>query len=112
MQTEEFNLLASVPLPESLFRGREGLLASLKGQTLQLPIQGSFNKPLNLGKLVADIVKQNTAGAVQNIIGRQLERGMRGEGLLPGEIGQGLNRLFGPRQPQQPPQQPPPNPPR
>jgi hypothetical protein len=37
---------------------------------------------------------------------------MRGEGLLPGEIGQGLNRLFGPRQPQQPPQQPPPNPPR
>jgi hypothetical protein len=38
---------------------------------------------------------------------------MRGDGLLPGEIGQGLNRLFGPRQPQpQQPQQPPPqNPP-
>jgi hypothetical protein len=113
LQTEEYNLLASVPLPENLFRGREGLLASLKGQTLQLPIQGNFNKRLDLGKLVADIVKQNAAGAVQNIIGRQLERGMRGDGLLPGEIGQGLNRLFGPRQPQpQQPQQPPPqNPP-
>jgi hypothetical protein len=109
VQTEEFNLLASIPLPESLFRGREGLLASLKGQTLQVPIQGAFNKRMDVGKLIADIVKQNTAGAVQNIIGRQLERGMRGEGLLPGEFGQGLNRLFGPRQPQQPP--PPQNPP-
>jgi len=102
LQTDEYSLVASVPLPENLFRGREGLLASLKGQTLQLPIQGNFNKRLDLGKLVAEIVKRNAAGAVQNIIGRQLERGLQGDGL--GEIGQGLNRLFGPRQPQPPPQ--------
>jgi hypothetical protein len=67
--------------------------------------------------VLQNLGKQMATAAVQGAATKQLERGQemlnkelqRGEGLLQGEIGQGLNRLFGPRQPQ-PPQQPPASP--
>jgi len=122
IQTEEFALVASVALPESLFGSREGLLAAFKGQTLQIPFQGSFNRPPDLRGILVKLLQQNAGSAVRNVIGNQIERRLqgeggllqRGEGLLQGGLGQGLNRLLGPAQPTQPAQPPPaqPRPPR
>ncbi|HMC12417.1 MAG TPA: hypothetical protein VKH44_14050, partial [Pirellulaceae bacterium] len=121
IQTEEFDLVANVTLPESLFRGREGLLASLKGQPLQIPIKGSFNRPPNLQNALAGWLQQNAGSAVRNVIGNQIEKRLQGEGGLlqqgegllqrgggglQRELGQGLKSIFG-----QPPVQPQPAPP-
>jgi hypothetical protein len=119
IQTEQFDLVASIGIPESLLGNRDGLLAALKGQTLQIPFQGSFNRPPDLGKALVSLLQQNAGSAVRNVIGNQIERRLqgeggllqRGEGLLQRELGQGFNRLFGPGQPAQP-QQPPAAPPR
>ena len=106
-------------MPESLFGSREGLLAAFKGQTLEIPFHGSFNRPPDLRKALVSLLQQNAGSAVRNVIGNQIERRLqgeggllqRGEGLLQGGLGQGLNRLFGPTQPPPPqplPTQPPP----
>jgi len=124
LETEEYDLMATIGLPENLFQGREGLLASRRGQPVQIPIRGSFNRPPNLSGELVRFFQQNAGNAVRNIIGNQIERRLQGDGgllqrgegllrgqgdggaggLLPRELGQGLNRLFGPSTPQ--PQQP------
>jgi translocation and assembly module TamB len=111
VETEEFDLTASIGLPESLFAARDGLLASLRGQPLKIPLRGSFNKPPDLRGTLANLLQQNAGSAVRNVIGNQIERRLqgdggllqRGEGMLQRELGQGINRLFGPTQPAQPP---------
>lgn len=116
IQTEEFDLTATIALPESLFAGREGLLASLRGQPLKIPLRGSFSRPPDLRGALTSLLQQNAGSAVRNVIGNQIERRLqgeggllqRGEGMLQREFGQGLNRLFGPNTPAQPPTQPPP----
>ncbi len=116
IQTEEFDLTASIVLSESLFAARDGLLASFRGQPLKIPIRGSFNKPPDLRGTLVGLLRQNAGAAVRNVIGNQIERGLqgdggllqRGEGLLQGGLGQGLNRLFGSGASGQPPAQPPP----
>jgi len=116
VQTEEFDLTASIGLPESLFAARDGLLASFRGQPLKIPFRGSFNRPPDLRGTLVGLLQQNAGAAVRNVIGNQIERRLqgdggvlqRGEGLLQRELGQGLNRLFGSGAPGQPPAQPPP----
>ena len=68
------------------------------------------------------LLQDNAGSAVRNLIGNQIERRLqgdggllqRGESLLQGGLGQGLNRLFGPNTPGQPPapMAPPQQPPR
>jgi hypothetical protein len=118
--TQQLNLVASIPIQESWLRQKDGLLAGLKGQTIQIPVTGTLTQPRLDTKVLQNLGKQLAGSAVQGVIGKQLERGQgllnkemqRGEGLLQNELGQGLNRLFGPRQPtpQPAPQQPPSSP--
>jgi hypothetical protein len=120
IESQRINLVATIPLQDSWFKKQDSVFAALKGQTLQIPVDGTLTQPRLDTKVLQNLGKQLAGSAVQGVIGKQLERGQgllnkelqqRGEGLLQGELGQGLNRLFGPRPPQQPPQpqQPPPS---
>jgi hypothetical protein len=105
IETQEINLVASVPLQESWFKKQEGFVAALKGQTLQIPIRGTLTHPKVDGRILENLGKQLAGSAVQGVLDRQIERG---QGLLQRELGKGLDRLFGP--PPQPPPSPAPQP--
>jgi translocation and assembly module TamB len=85
-QTQELNLLASIPLSESWFKREDGVFKSLKGQSIVVPIRGTLTRPQIDGKVLENLGKQLAGAAVQGVIDRQLQRG--------------LDRLFGPPQPQ------------
>jgi hypothetical protein len=114
IETQKISLVATVPLSESWFKGRDGLLGSLKGQTLQIPIDGTLTQPRLNTRVLQDLGRQLAGSAIQGAITNQLQRGQgaiseelqKGQGLLQRELGQGLGRLLGPFAPQ--PQTPPP----
>jgi hypothetical protein len=108
IESQEINLLTSIPLQESWFKGREGALTALKGQSLVVPIKGTLTRPQLDGKVLENFAKQLAGSAVQGLLDKQIERG---QGLLQQELGRGLDKLFGPIQPQpMPPLQPMPTP--
>jgi hypothetical protein len=121
IETQKINLVASIPLHESWFKGRDGLLGSLKGQTLQIPIDGTLTQPRLNTRVLQDLGRQLAGSAIQGAITNQLQRGQgaiseelqKGQGLLQRELSQGLGRLLSPLAPQpQSPATPTPPPPR
>jgi hypothetical protein len=132
IQTEEIDLVASIPVKESWFKGKDGIFASLKGQSIQIPIKGTLNRPPELRGMIGAILRQTAGSAVRGLLNNPLERGQQllnqelqqgqgllqrelgqgqpqgqtgqaqGQGFLQRELGQGLNRLFGPQQPATP----------
>jgi translocation and assembly module TamB len=100
IQTQEINLLASVPLQESWFKRQDGFFATLKGKTIQIPIRGTLTQPRVDARILQDLGQQLVGSAVQGQLEKQLERGT---GLLQKELGKGLDKLLGPLQPQPPP---------
>ena len=67
LTTEEYDLTASVAFPDNLLQGRDGLLASLRGQPLEIPIRGSFSRPPDLRGEIARFFQQNAGNAVAAI---------------------------------------------
>jgi hypothetical protein len=133
IESQQINLLVSIPMQDSWFKRQDGFFASLKGQTITIPVDGTLTQPRLDSRVIQDLGKQLAGNALRGVIGQQLERGLQGiggaqpgntqpgatqpgtpaggqprglEGILQGGLGQGLNRIFGqpPAQPQ--PQQP------
>ena len=99
---QTLNLVASIPIQENWFKKKDresGLLSSLKGQSLKIPIRGTLTQPRPDARILQDFGKQVAGSAVQGLLDKGLEKG---QGVLQDELGKGLNRLFGPR-PQNPP---------
>jgi translocation and assembly module TamB len=75
-------LMIEIPIQDRWIDG-EASLSGLAGQTLRIPIQGTFQRPRVDERAIADITKQlirNTAGqAIGNEINRQLEKLFQGK---------------------------------
>lgn len=107
--TQQLDLAASFPLPESWFRDVQGPLAALRGQTITLPISGTLSRPRVQMQGLDELGKQLAAGVLGGLLRSALPAtpaaGSRSEpaphdptrGLLPPEVGRGLQRLLGPR---------------
>ena len=119
IETQELNLVTSVPLQESWFKNQATLAAAFKGQSLQIPVRGTLSQPKLDTRAIQDLTKQLAGAAVQGALNKGIERGQgalnkqleKGQGALQSELNKGLNKLFGPLQPQPPqPTAPPPAP--
>lgn len=113
IESQQINLVTTIPIQDSWIKKQEGFLGSLKGQVLQIPVTGTLRQPKLDTRILQNLGKQLAGSAVQGVIGQQLEKRLgaaggtdgllkQGEGLLQGELGQGLNRLFGPKTPANP----------
>ena len=98
IETQQINLLASIPVQESWLKN-DAKFAFLKGQTIKVPIRGTLSHPQLDGKVLENLGKQLVGSVVQGQINKQVERGQE---LLQSEFDKGLNRLFGPLQPKPP----------
>jgi hypothetical protein len=102
IETQQINLLASIPVQESWLKN-DKKFAFLKGQTIKVPVKGTLSQPQLDGRVLENLGKQIVGTVVQGQIDRQVERGQE---LLQKQLNNGLNKLFGPLQPQQPPKTP------
>lgn len=110
IETQQINLVASVPLNESWFKQKDGVFAVLKGQTVKIPIDGTLTQPRLDTRALQSLGTQAAGSALKGALNKQVERGQgllnkeleRGQGALQQELNQGLNRLFGPRPPTAP----------
>ena len=80
---QSLDLVAIVPIQDE-WVARNRYLASLKGQSLQLPIQGTLKNPRVDGGALAQLSRQALGGAASRLLEQELNRG--------------LQRLFGPRE--------------
>src|SRR6185369_13594630 len=131
IETQQINLVATIPFVDSWFKRQDGIFASLKGQVLQIPVSGTLTAPRLDTSVLQNVTKLFAGSAVRGVLEKQFERGLqglqgsgtqgtapqgadgllqRGENLLQGELGQGLRGLFGPKTPA--PSPPPATPPR
>ncbi|HZN34476.1 MAG TPA: hypothetical protein VFB80_11680, partial [Pirellulaceae bacterium] len=92
IETQQINLLASIPVQESWLKN-DAKFAFLKGQTIKVPIRGTLSQPQLDGKVLENLGKQLVGNVVQGQINKQVERGQE---LIQREFDKGLNRLFGP----------------
>jgi hypothetical protein len=132
LETQQINLVATIPLLDSWFKRTDGIFAALKGKTVPIGISGTLSQPRLDMRALENLTKQLAGSAVRGAIEKQFEKGLsglglpgtgapgtgaqvaapqgagpqgadgllqRGEGLLQGEIGQGLRGLFGPKAP-------------
>jgi translocation and assembly module TamB len=113
IESQQVNLVTTIPIPDNWIKNPDGVLSSLRGQVLTIPVTGTLKQPRLDTRGLTDLGKQLAGSAVRGAISRQLERGLQGAqgeggllqqggGLLQGDIGQGINRLFGPRTPATP----------
>lgn len=95
IDSQEINLVASVPVQDNWFtKDKQGLLASLRGQTIQIPIRGTLSNPKADTDLLKNFGKQIAGSALQGILDKQLEKG---KGILGEQQGKLLEGLFGPK---------------
>ncbi|MFV1966300.1 MAG: hypothetical protein ACC628_12825 [Pirellulaceae bacterium] len=80
---QSLNLIAEVPIRDE-WVARNRYLASLRGQVLQLPIQGTLKNPRVDGGALARLGQQTLGGAATRMLEQELNRG--------------LQRLLGPRE--------------
>lgn len=106
--TQQLDLAASFPLPESWFSQVQGPLAALRGQTITLPISGTLSRPRVQMQGLEGLGKQLAAGVVEGLLRNALQPAVPGEktdgtapasprGALLPELGRGLERLLGPK---------------
>ena len=79
---QTISLLAEIPIQES-WLGNQRLLQGLRGQTLQLPIQGTFQQP--------QIDSRGVTKLTRELVGSTAER------VIQDEVQRGLQRLLGPK---------------
>jgi hypothetical protein len=80
---QSLNLIAEVPIQEE-WVAKNRYLASLQGQVLRLPIQGTLKNPRVDGGVLARLGQQTLGGAASQLLEQEMQRG--------------LQRLFGPRE--------------
>jgi len=106
--TQQLDLVASFPLPESWFSNVQGPLAALRGQTIPLPITGTLSRPRVQVQNLEGLGKQLAAGVVEGLLRNALQPASpvdRPDGSAPSsprgallpELGRGLERLLGPK---------------
>ena len=94
---QQIALVAFVPVQDA-WVAKNNSLASLRGQTIQLPINGTLTRPQLDRKALTQFTRQTVIGAGTNAL----------ENVLQKEVGRGLDRLFQPKGAPAPvPQQPP-----
>jgi len=81
VQTQQINLVATIPFVDSWFKRQDGMFAALKGQTLQIPIGGTLTSPRLDTSVLQNLTKQFAGSAVRGVLDKQLERGLQGLGL-------------------------------
>lgn len=79
---QQIGLVAEVPVKDE-WVANDRYLASLRGQTIKLPIGGSLSRPIVDRTALRELTKQTVINA--------------GSGLLQQELNRGLNRLFQPK---------------
>jgi hypothetical protein len=80
---ETVSLTLIVPIQDA-WVAKEPLLASLKGQSLQIPIFGTLSRPQMDQRAISSLTQQLLQGAAQQAVG--------------GELNKALDKLFKPRQ--------------
>ena len=79
---ESLSLIAEVPIRDD-WVANDRYLSSLRGQVLQLPVQGTLERPRVDGGALAQLSRQAVTGAAGQLLQQELNRG--------------LERLFGPQ---------------
>ncbi|MBP90758.1 MAG: hypothetical protein CMJ64_29275 [Planctomycetaceae bacterium] len=92
---QTLSLVAEVPIRDE-WVARSKYLASLRGQSLQVPVHGTLTSPKLDQRAIQQITQQTAMGAASGLIQEQTNR-LQEKAF--GEIGRGLEKLFG-----QPPQ--------
>jgi hypothetical protein len=84
---ESLQLLAEVPVRDQWVQN-DRYLSALRGQVLQLPVQGSLGRPRVDTQALAGLTRQTVTGAasqlLQQELGRGLDRLLRPPGQQPG----------------------------
>jgi translocation and assembly module TamB len=80
---QTLGLIAEVPIQEDWIR-QQGMLASLRGQTLQIPVRGRLDQPQLDNRVVRQLGRQIVQGAAGQLIERGLDRAL-GEIFRPQE---------------------------
>ena len=81
---QTLSLVAEVKVPDEWVAGSR-YLASLRGQSLQIPIQGTLTSPKLDQRAIQQITQQAAVGAASGLIQDELNK----------QIGRGLEKLFG-----------------
>jgi translocation and assembly module TamB len=74
---QTLGLIAEVPIQEDWIR-QQGMLASLRGQTLQIPVRGRLDQPQLDNRVVRQLGRQIVQGAAGQLIERGLDRALEG----------------------------------
>ncbi|MEX2168596.1 MAG: hypothetical protein WD851_04760 [Pirellulales bacterium] len=85
---ETLELMLNLPLQDRWLEGRP-LLVGLRGQSLQIPVVGTFKRPQIDRSALAGLTRQMLQGAAQQAVGNEINRALEG--------------LFKPRQSTSPP---------
>ncbi len=70
-------LTASIPIRDEWVASSE-LLATLKGQTLEVPIRGTLSKPAVDNQVLANLGKSMLGGVIEQKLGEELKKGLQG----------------------------------
>ncbi|HJN10033.1 MAG TPA: hypothetical protein QF564_15205 [Pirellulaceae bacterium] len=84
---QSLSMVAEIPIRDQWLSSSR-YLASLKGQSLRIPIQGTLSKPRLERSALEQLTRQTLTNAASGLIEQELNRG----------IGRGLEKLFGPQQ--------------
>lgn len=84
---QSLSMVAEVPVLDQ-WLGSSRYLATLKGQSLRVPIQGTLSKPRLEKSALEQMTRQAVTGAASQLIEQEINKG----------IGRGLEKLFGPQQ--------------
>ena len=84
---QSLSMVAEIPIRDEWLTSSR-YLASLKGQSLRIPIQGTLSRPRLERSALEQMTRQTLTNAASQLIEEELTRG----------IGRGLEKLFGPQQ--------------
>lgn len=84
---QSLSMVAEIPVRDE-WLGSSRYLATLKGQSLRVPIQGTLSKPRLERSALEQMTRQAVTGAASQLIEQEINKG----------IGRGLEKLFGPQQ--------------
>lgn len=82
---QSVDLVARVAIQDS-WVAQNGLLAGLKGKTLEVPIKGTLGRPLADSRVIANVARQYFQGTAERAVEREIQKGLE----------RGLQQLFGP----------------
>jgi hypothetical protein len=72
---DSLSLLAEVPIRDE-WVANDRYLSALKGQVLQMPVQGTLAKPRVDAQVLAQLTRQSVGGAASRMLEQELNRGL------------------------------------